>query len=59
MIEKFQLKGGISEPNSDIPPNWRDMRSEFGYKLLCAITPRTFSQLAGKKCRYNNLCGHM
>ena len=34
MIEKLQLKGGISEPSSDIPPNWRDVRSEFGYKLL-------------------------
>jgi len=31
MIEKFQLKVGISEASSDIPPNWRDMRSEFGY----------------------------
>ena len=30
MSEKFQLKGGgISEPGSDIPPNGRDMRSEF------------------------------
>ena len=38
MIEKVQLKGGISEPSSDIPPNWRDMRSEFGYKLLSAIS---------------------
>ena len=37
MIEKFQLKGGISEPSSNIPPNWRDMRSEFGYKLLGEI----------------------
>ena len=34
MIEKVQLKGGISEPSSGIPLKWRDMRSEFGYKLL-------------------------
>jgi hypothetical protein len=34
MSEKFQLKGCISEVSSDIPPNWRDMRSEFGYKLV-------------------------
>ena len=30
-------KGGMYEPNSDILPNWRDMRSMFGYKLLSAI----------------------
>lgn len=34
MSGKFQLKGGIYGPCSDIPPNWRDMQSEFGYKLL-------------------------
>lgn len=34
MSEKFQLKGGLKEPSSDISLNWRDMRSEFGYKLL-------------------------
>ena len=37
MSEKLQLKGGISEPCSNIPLNWRDMRSEFGYKLLYVI----------------------
>ena len=31
MSGKLQLKGGISEPGSDIPPNWRAMRSKFGY----------------------------
>jgi len=40
MSGKFQLKGGICEPSSDIPPNWSDMRSEFGYKLLSAIAGR-------------------
>jgi len=36
MIEKLQLKvkGGVIEPSSDIPLNWRDMQIEFGYKLL-------------------------
>ena len=34
MSEKFQLKGGISEPSLDIPLNWREMRSKFGYNLL-------------------------
>ena len=29
--EKFQLKGCISEVSSDIPPNWSDMQSVFGY----------------------------
>jgi len=27
----------ICEPCSDIIPNWRDMRSEFGYETLCVI----------------------
>ena len=31
MIEQFLLKRGIYEPCSDIPLNWMDMRSEFGY----------------------------
>lgn len=29
MIEKFQLMEGICEVSSDIPLNWREMRSEF------------------------------
>ncbi|NQE44888.1 hypothetical protein C5S31_02535 [ANME-1 cluster archaeon GoMg2] len=37
---KFQLKGGICKPCLDIPPNWKDMRSEFGYKLLYAIVSK-------------------
>ena len=37
MSEKFQLKGCIYESCSDIPPNWRDMRSKFGYTTLSAI----------------------
>ncbi|MCK4398519.1 MAG: hypothetical protein KAV25_05960 [Methanophagales archaeon] len=37
MSEKFQLKAGISEPSSDILPQWRDMRSEFEYKSLYEI----------------------
>jgi len=37
MSEKLQLKGGISEPGLDIPLNWRDMRSKFGYTTLYEI----------------------
>jgi len=37
MIEKFQLKGCICEPCSDISLNWRDMRSKFGYTTLYEI----------------------
>ena len=39
MTGKFQLKGVIYEPSSDIPLNWGDMRSMFGYKLLSEIPP--------------------
>ena len=28
-----------SEPSSDLSPNWKDMRSEFGYVMLYAIPP--------------------
>ena len=34
MCEKFQLKGCRYEPSSDIPLNWSDMRSVFGYATL-------------------------
>jgi len=37
MTGKFQLKGGIYEPSSDITLNRSDMRSVFGYKLLYVI----------------------
>ncbi len=39
MSEKFQIKAGISETSSDILPQWRDMRTEFGYKSLYEIVP--------------------
>ena len=42
MSEKFQLKGCIHEPSLDVPPNWRDMRSEFGYKLLGKIRYKNY-----------------
>ena len=45
MSEKFQLKGGIKEPSLDIPLNWRDMRSEFEYKLLGDILLCDFFKL--------------
>ena len=28
------LEGCISEPSSDISPNWKDMRGEFRYSIL-------------------------
>lgn len=37
MTGKFQPKGGIYEPSSDISLNWSNMRSVFGYKLLGEI----------------------
>jgi len=42
MTGKFQPKGGIYEPSSDIPLNWCDMRSVFGHKLLSVISHRYF-----------------
>jgi len=36
-------QGGIYELCSDISKNWRDMRNEFGYKLL--------SEIAGERNR--------
>ena len=41
MTGEFQPKGGIYEPSLDIPLNWSDMRSGFGYKLLSEIMPNT------------------
>ena len=37
MVGMFQSGGGIYKLSSDIPRNWRDMRSMFGYKLLGEI----------------------
>ena len=36
MIKEREVRseGCICEPCSDILPNWNDMRSEFGYRLL-------------------------
>ena len=40
MIEDGEVRpeGRICEPSSDIPPNWSDMRSVFGYELLAKIS---------------------
>ena len=27
--------GCMCEPRSDIPPNWNDIRTKFGYTTLC------------------------
>lgn len=41
MSEKVQRKGGICEVSLDIPLNWSDMRSVFGYTTLYNI-PNSF-----------------
>jgi hypothetical protein len=40
MTGKFQPKGDIYELSSDMPLNWSDMRSVFGYKLLSESAQR-------------------
>jgi len=30
----------MCEPRSDIPPNWNDIRTKFGYTMLVAIRLR-------------------
>ena len=39
MVEDMRVRpeGCIPEPSSDISPNWKDMRSEFGYAMLSEI----------------------
>jgi hypothetical protein len=39
MIKDGEVRpeGCICEPCSDISPNWRDMRTQFGYTALSAI----------------------
>ncbi len=37
MIETIQTKGCICEPCSDISPNWKDIRTKFGYTMLSKI----------------------
>lgn len=37
MGAKVQLKGGLCEPSSDVPIDWIDMRSRFGYTTLYEI----------------------
>jgi hypothetical protein len=36
-VKRVRPEGGIYEQCSDMLLNWRDMRSEFGYKLLYTI----------------------
>ncbi len=42
MIGKFLSKEDIYEPSLDIPLNWSDMRSMFGYKLLSEISESSY-----------------
>ena len=39
MVEDREVRseGCICEPCSDIPPNWKDIRTKFGYTPLYAI----------------------
>ncbi len=38
-IKKRRVQGGcMCEPRSDIPPNWNDIRTKFGYTMLGDIT---------------------
>ena len=37
MTGKFRPTGDIRELGLDIPLNWNDMQSMFGYMLLCKI----------------------
>ena len=46
MIE-FRPEGCIYEPCSDKTPNWRDMRSKFGYTVLYAIKFSLFKKSWG------------
>jgi len=39
---EVQPEGCICELCSDISPNWKDMRNEFGYTTLFAIAPQAF-----------------
>ena len=50
MIEDGEVRpeGCICEPCSDIPPNWRDMRSKFGYTTLYSICPLAKKKDIGK-----------
>ncbi len=39
MIKEREVRpeGGICESCSDILPNWKDVRTKFGYTTLCEI----------------------
>jgi len=36
------IKGGICEPCSDIPPNWKDIQTKFGYTMIYRNSLRSF-----------------
>ena len=42
---RVRLEGYISEPSSDISPNWKDMRSGFGYATLSEMPEPAFMKL--------------
>ena len=39
---KVRPEGCICEPCSDIQPNWKDIRTKFGYEMLCEIATGNF-----------------
>jgi|LGOV01.1.fsa_nt_gb hypothetical protein len=45
MTGKFQPTGGIYEPSSDSPPDWSDVKTGLGYKMLCKIVKPSFCRV--------------
>ena len=43
--------GCMCEPRSDIPPNWNDIRTKFGYKMLSEIAGDAFIIFKHKNSR--------
>jgi len=49
---KVRPEGCICEPCSDISPNWKDIRTKFGYKMLCEIATGNFKFQKNNKTIY-------
>lgn len=41
---EVRLEGCICEPCSDIPPNWKDIRTKFGYTTLGVIVSERLNE---------------
>ena len=48
MLEDGEVRpeGCICEPCSDIPPNWKDIRTKFGYKTLYEIVDFLYHEMS-------------